>query len=299
MKDSRTLIVPLLVYIGNALSGVKFLDSETQQEFRIAELHEVPKKSDFFRRHEWLVLGLFALLELSASILCVVGLSYCGSGIYQIVYSSMILFIALLSYLLSGKKVTKIQFVGIIIVVIALILSGLPTNDSITDNNSEAFRVIVGILLTLGGTFLYATSYAVAEYVCTKNIKNLSPKKLTSFAGLFLSILIVIYMIPTNDWNRMQKLYTTNTLIQLASIGLISSGCLHNLNYYCLIEGIGATATGIMQGLIAVGVFISSAILFCSEEHEYQCFNYTKLASALLVLVGVTLYTIGKPKEKT
>src|SRR5690606_20555335 len=115
-------------------------------------------------------------------------------------------------------------------------------------------------------------------------IKNLSPKKLTSFAGLFLSILIVIYMIPTNDWNRMQKLYTTNTLIQLASIGLISSGCLHNLNYYCLIEGIGATATGIMQGLIAVGVFISSAILFCSEEHEYQCFNYTKLASALLVL---------------
>ena len=90
-------------------------------------------------------------------------LSYCGSGLFQVAFSSVAIWSALFSFVILKRKISPLQWLGILIVTFGLILSPLSTN---TSGNSP----LTGILLTLLGAQFYALSYILNEYISVRNV---------------------------------------------------------------------------------------------------------------------------------
>ena len=84
-------------------------------------------------------------------------LSYCGSGLFQVAFSSVAIWSALFSFVFLKRKISPLQWLGI------LIVTPLSTN---TSGNSP----LTGILLTLLGAQFYALSYILNEYISVRNV---------------------------------------------------------------------------------------------------------------------------------
>ena len=83
---------------------------------------------------------------------------YCGSGLFQVAFSSVAIFSAIYSRIFLKTLITPLQWVGIVIVTMGLVVSPL-------SNNSSGGSPVTGILLTLLGAQFYAISYIVNEYI--------------------------------------------------------------------------------------------------------------------------------------
>ena len=83
---------------------------------------------------------------------------YCGSGLFQVAFSSVAIFSAIYSRIFLKTFITPLQWVGIVIVTMGLVVSPL-------SSNAKGGSPIVGILLTLLGAQFYAISYIVNEYI--------------------------------------------------------------------------------------------------------------------------------------
>lgn len=77
---------------------------------------------------------------------------------------------------------------------------------------------------------------------------------------------------------------------------VVASNAGHALAYYRLMGQTDSVTTGLMASLRAVGVFVVSAILFCSQQ-ESQCLTLGRAAAAALVVGGVMVYSAGKKAQ--
>ena len=113
------------------------------------------------------------------------------------------------------------------------------------------------------------------------------------YGFLYASLYLVKYTIP--DWHHlvslpMEQMQASPVSVLEAYLFLIGITCIHSLAYFGLIKTIGATATGVLQALRAIFVFILSSLLFCSLD-AHQCFTLTKGLASILVVFGVFLYS--------
>lgn len=83
---------------------------------------------------------------------------YCGSGLFQVAFSSVAIFSAVYSRIFLKTNVSAIQWLGIAIVTSGLIVSPL-------SSNSQGKSPVTGILLTLLGAQFYSISYIVNEAI--------------------------------------------------------------------------------------------------------------------------------------
>ena len=83
---------------------------------------------------------------------------YCGSGLFQVAFSSVAVFSAIYSRIILGIYVSTLQWVGIFVVTLGLCISSL-------SNKGQSETAILGIILTLVGAQFYALSYIVNEYI--------------------------------------------------------------------------------------------------------------------------------------
>lgn len=100
----------------------------------------------------------FEQLGLSIPTVFTYRLSYCGSGLFQVAFSSVAIWSALFSFVFLKRQINSLQWVGIIVVTFGLVLSPLSTNAS-------SSSPLTGILLTLLGAQFYALSYILNEYI--------------------------------------------------------------------------------------------------------------------------------------
>ena len=83
---------------------------------------------------------------------------YCGSGLFQVAFSSVAIFSAIYSRCLLRTYISGLQWLGIIIVTVGLVVSPL-------SSHSSSDSPMIGVLLTLLGAQFYALSYIVNEYI--------------------------------------------------------------------------------------------------------------------------------------
>ena len=89
---------------------------------------------------------------------------YCGRGLFQVAFSSVAIFSAIYSRVILKTFITPLQWFGIVVVTVGLVVSPFSSN---TSGSSP----ITGILLTLLGAQFYAISYIVNEYIIVENSK--------------------------------------------------------------------------------------------------------------------------------
>ncbi|KAF9133618.1 hypothetical protein BGW39_009346 [Mortierella sp. 14UC] len=252
------------------------------------------------RRLHWPVIQV-AVMDVIANAMVTVGFFYVGSGMYQVIYSSIVIWCAILTRIFLSRKLNNIQWVAIVGVTIGLAISAVGTvQDASPDGPVQSWiEKSFGALVTLGATFLYACVYVLSDKVLSTTKPTPIPEKVCSMVGGYASLLTFLYLCAHTFPNWKTEVTDVVADRQGSTIGillvyplLIISSMLHSLNYYVLLSRINNIAVGIMQSLRAVLVFVMSHYLFCGISST-QCFNQWKFLSAIVVIGCVTLFSFN------
>ncbi|KAG9070043.1 hypothetical protein KI688_009373 [Linnemannia hyalina] len=252
------------------------------------------------RRLHWPVIQV-AVMDVIANAMVTVGFFYVGSGMYQVIYSSIVIWCAILTRIFLSRKLNNIQWVAIFGVTIGLAISAVGTvQDASPDGPVQSWiEKSFGALVTLGATFLYACVYVLSDKVLSTTKPTPIPEKVCSMVGGYASLLTFLYLCVHTFPNWKTEVMDVIANRQGSTVGillvyplLVISSMLHSLNYYVLLSRINNIAVGIMQSLRAVLVFVMSHYLFCGVSST-QCFNQWKFMSAIVVIGCVTLFSFN------
>ena len=241
-------------------------------------------------------------LEVAGNITGVLGLIFAGSGVFQVVYSSVVLFTALLSRIFLGKSPQTKQWIALFLITLGLAVSALGGVSSKStlpkDGAADTSRTtMIGMLFTLISACFYSSSYVLVEYTLQDTKDPPSERDLQAFAGLYglflVSCYMALYTVP--NW---QTLVVQNVAAKKGSMSnvflayfILALSCfLHSVSYYKLVRNVGAVSTGVLQSLRAVSVFGISSLVFCGR-HAEQCVTTPKMISMVVVAVGLYAYS--------
>ncbi|KAF9282313.1 hypothetical protein BGZ68_006074 [Mortierella alpina] len=251
-------------------------------------------------RLHWPVIQV-AVMDVIANALVTVGFFYVGSGMYQVIYSSIVIWCAILTRIFLSRKLNNVQWVAIVGVTCGLAISAVGTvQEASPDGPVQTWlEKSFGALVTLGATFLYACVYVLSDKVLATFKPKPIPEKVCSMVGAYASLLTFIYLCVHTFPNWQTEVLDVvaahqgswATIITVYPLLTISS-LLHSLNYYVLLSRINNIAVGILQSLRAVLVFVMSHYLFCGVSTT-QCFNQWKFVSAIVVIGCVTLFSFN------
>ncbi|GAA5803465.1 hypothetical protein HPULCUR_008947 [Helicostylum pulchrum] len=217
-----------------------------------------------------------AALDIIASFALTIGFSVIGSGMFQVIYSSVVVWCAILTWLFMGRALSKVQWIAIIGTSIGLGISsldsirGTPTDEILVSSTTESYTLFNGTLMVLCGTFISACIYVYADNILSKSKVQPLPARVCCWMGVYTSIFtwiwIAVYTLPQfNDIIRVDKDVSTFQVI-IAYVIVTIANALHSWSYYELIERTGNVATGILQGLRAILVYAISHVWYCQED---------------------------------
>ncbi|KAF9191968.1 hypothetical protein BGZ50_008913 [Haplosporangium sp. Z 11] len=244
-----------------------------------------------------------AVMDVIANGLITIGFFYVGSGMYQVIYSSIVIWCAILTRIFLSRKLNNIQWVAIVGVTFGLAISAFGTVQDVSPDGpvQSWLEKSFGALITLGATFLYSCVYVLSDKVLSTFKPKPIPEKVCTMVGTYASLLTFVYLCLHTfpKWKtEVMDVVATNQgnwagIIIVYPLLTISS-MLHSLNYYVLLSRINNIAVGILQSLRAVLVFVMSHYLFCHVSST-QCFNEWKFVSAIVVIGCVTLFSFNTP----
>ncbi|KAG9409569.1 hypothetical protein AC1031_019832 [Aphanomyces cochlioides] len=245
------------------------------------------------------MLFLNVFLDFGGCIFANIGLSMAGSGVFQVIYSSVVCWSAMLSKIFLNKQLSQNEWLGIAIVTFGLAFSAMGQSNG----GRDAGTVLMGCLNTVIAAAFYGGNYVTGEFIL-KLPERPEPQELCLKMGIACVSLISIYQMfwVLPQWTHV----ITEPVIKaqgnpmhiLGALGLYTlSQLAHGLTYFMMLGSCGAVTTGIMQSLRAVCVFGLSSVLYCSRQ-ESQCFDAKRGIATLFVVSGVLFYSWAKGQTK-
>jgi len=262
-----------------------------------------PVKSD--EASKWL--SFICIWDCMSSVISFFAIITAGSGIYQLVYSSILIVTATLRHIFLNRRLSFQQWVSCIIVTSGLFLSCLGLNTNRHPQVDDVFALEAGLksgdstssiwtlLLPIVSTCAYAIEYVMIEKYGTLP-GAVGPREMCVKCGCFgtavFTLYVFIFVIPRWDElmiNSINEMGGNPTTVIWSYIWTCAANLGHNFTYFILLDCSGAVSTGINQSLRAVFVFVISAVCFCHIQQS-QCFNSYKFLSLLVVIGGVLRY---------
>lgn len=254
-----------------------------------------------------LCIGLSVFLDFAGCIFSNLGLSMAGSGLYQVVYSSVICWSALFSRVVLQKIVSSEQWIGIALVTFGLAFSALgesassSNQDDPEEDGKHHYLVLMGCLNTLIGAAFYGGNYVTGEFTLHLPERPQAKQLCLTIGTTCVAIIAVyqsIFVLPR--WRELvaepiAQAEGNTVHIMLALVAYTVSQLAHGLTYFMILGSSGAVTTGIMQSLRAVCVFLLSSVLYCGQQ-ESQCFDTKRGVATLLVVIGVLFYSWAKSR---
>mmetsp|Transcript_8073 Transcript_8073/g.12059 ORF Transcript_8073/g.12059 Transcript_8073/m.12059 type:complete len:354 (-) Transcript_8073:1503-2564(-) len=239
----------------------------------------------------WKYILLVTILDMISYALNTNGLVYAGSATYTIIHSSLTVFTAMLSFYFLEVKPNRVQYSGIIMIIIGLSVA-------LYNANCDGIDVLFGAILILLGTMMHSMTYIISEYILVKVEDAVSPELLCSISGLipatFYTFWQLIYTVPhyqTVVLDNIHRAHGNSSIILTCYVLLGVAAFFHSTLFYFLIHHMGSTSTSVSKILQSLVLFISSH-LFCHPNRKAQCLTTSKGVSFAIVLVGVLLYSL-------
>lgn len=266
------------------------------------------KKAGFSKSQHTRFLSV-GCLEVAGNVTGVLGLIFAGSGVFQVVYSSVVLFTALLSRVLLGKSPQPKQWLALFLITLGLAVSAIggtstPSSTPSAENSDLSRSILIGILFTLVSATFYSFSYVLVEYTLQDPLNAPSERDLQAYAGLYGLILVsgymIFYTVPNWETLVVQSVaakHGSMNHVFLAYATLSISCFLHSVSYYKLVRNVGAVSTGVLQALRAVSVFGISSLVICGQ-HPEQCVTKPKMLSMAVVSIGLYAYSAWSLPKK-
>ncbi|KAI8593013.1 hypothetical protein BDZ88DRAFT_405206 [Geranomyces variabilis] len=283
--DARSMLTILVTYLG--MSAVYVLPDPSKlnrpRSPTILAESKGPKKRA----------ALIAVMDVGGNLVLTAGSFIVGSGLYQVIYASIVGITAIFSYAFLGRNLTPMGWICVGIIMIGMSVTAL--GSSPLPSAGSEHNILFGFGITLFGTCIYAGVYTINDYLLSGTNSRMTPRAQCFWVGFYSTLLtlavIVLVSIPT---------LRTMPLSEPGVIGmylaLIASSLGHNVTYFQLLESTGAVATGVLQALRAVLVFGLSHLLFCKQD-AVQCFTAAKGVATLIVVAGVIGFSVAKAKK--
>lgn len=226
-----------------------------------------------------------------------VGLTYTGSGLYVVIYSSATLWSALFSFLLYKQRLPVMQIVSLFIVFAGLCITAFKASGGSTKDSDD---IMYGIIITLTSSCMQSLALVYFRQV-TSGLHFYTSNYLLGCFGLFFDLIyIVCYTIP--HWDEligapMMAKGNDGTGILILYVGSTLINIFKSWGWGTVMKEGGPVVLGLCQACKSIGIFGLSAVMFCAHQ-ESQCYSTEKTIATVMVVFGVTLYSLSKP-EKT
>ncbi|CAG8614114.1 1671_t:CDS:2 [Paraglomus occultum] len=303
--------------------NVKVIDEDAKDAKDAKDVDSTDRSSEQLKEHvNYKAIVGVATLDALGNYLTTIAFFYIGSGMFQVIYSSVVIWCAILSFIFLKRNLLLVQWLSIIGVSLGLGLSALgikesvevapaeetPADDpdsSITYYLSSAHSTMFGAVLAMISTFGYACIYVISDRILSERVPNTTPPSpektcflIGSCSTILSTIYILFYTIPNWDTLVVEKMkerepHASTPVILIIFAFLIFSSLLHNLAYYWLVKHTGNVSTGLLNSLRAIVIFILSHWLFCNQDRG-QCFNYWKGVSVVVVVGCVVTFSLSK-----
>jgi len=243
---------------------------------------------------------IISLIDIFANVISTFGMFLIGSGIYQVIHSAIVVFTAILSRIFLKKRFTPQQWLSLLIITSGLSLSAIGRS-----SNATGVMGTIGISLTIFGTICYAIIYVLNERIL-KDENGPTATQHSVWVGTCSAsitfLYILFFVLPKLDMRTSMMnapLYKNSPVINivLAYTSLVLSHFLHSYTYFILLGKSGAVTTGVINSIRAVSVFFLSSALYCRDDVS-QCFTRPKVASCVVVVVGILLYSLFSSKAQ-
>ena len=253
----------------------------------------------------WVNLISVVFFDVVGNVTTMVGIILAGSGLYQVIYSSIIIFCAMLSWFFLNKPVSGMQWGAILLISAGLAVSSMGGDEPTSAEDGEQLggsTKLLGIAVTLISTMSYAATYIINEATLVRKDGAPSPTTLCAQTGesgmLVVGTYLLLYTIPNWDSLVRDPMYEASGspyIVLFCLLLMFFSAYVHMWSYFILVKSAGAVATGVLQALRSVGVFIVSSTLFC-KYHSGQCFTSEKGISTVLVVLGVVAFSVASAR---
>lgn len=234
--------------------------------------------------------------ELGCNFFSQVAIQKSGSGMYQLVYSFVVVLNALLGHVLLGKKLSLNRWLALACICGAVALA------SISQLQLVGVNVVVqleGIAAGLTATLMVAGVYVAANVLLEKPWDCHVSKALVLAQMLgvmevsIIGAYFLVYVVP--NWEQLVAANIRPDTSTTSCVGLYVFYVLvcgvHQFAFYytCSIGPTGAVSAGINKCVQTAGLFFLSSLFFCGSAAS-QCLSILKVISAVAVCTAVMAY---------
>lgn len=242
-----------------------------------------------------------ACLDVLAQTINYTGAIMCGPTIFSIIYSSVTVWTAVQSRIILNRKLSLLQWIAVFVVFAGLLL----LKNSATDNTPH---VLKGAVLAIVGSILHALTYVLSEIIMTSGEK-LSVRVNCFIQGMVACTVFLVWQLVYTSRHYedliqtpLAEAHTTYVTAAKVLFYIAFANLVHALTFFHTLRHFpgGATSAGLMKGLQAVLVFVSTALVFCGRRGGGEmCFSSNKFHSLIIVVSGVFLYGWATSKIQT
>lgn len=265
----------------------------------------LPKEESIFSVN-WKAASLPSLMDIASYASLFGGVALVGAQTKSILYSSSLLWSALLSRTILNKKLTLEQWLSILLLVIGLLIKSLGGAPVAADGVSSTFMVGVGLILV--GCFTHALANVMNERLIRQGM--ITAKTLCCISGVYTLLLwfgayscgFIIPELVGNEFVYNSDHFQWSSLVKndrtggvtldsgIAWAGFVLSASLHACCFFMLLGSVGVVSSGICKGCTVSCYVLLSGVAFCGVQSHY-CLNKKTLLSAAICVSSVLCYS--------
>jgi hypothetical protein len=249
-----------------------------------------------------------AIIDMTSYALLFGGMALAGAQTKSILYSSSILWSAVLSKALLGKVLSTRQWLSICLLFVGLSVKSFGGSATSSSLSSSTFFLGTGLILC--GCFVHALVNVLNERIVRQG--NVTPKSLSCIIGLYTlaawyGLYHMGFVLPesrngewvyTSDSFSWSVLWANDAAKGLpmnsgpAWIAFVITTTLHAAAFYSLLGSVGVVSSGIVKGMTTSAYVLISGAAFCSVEAHY-CLNLKTMISAAICVTSVICYSLA------
>ncbi|XP_014277436.1 solute carrier family 35 member F6 [Halyomorpha halys] len=247
-----------------------------------------------------------AMCDMIGTSLMYVGLNFTFASSFQMLRGAVIVFVALLSVIFLGRKVTLKMWIGIVLTLSGLVVVGLCDVMYTSDDTPGGSNVIIGDLIIFGAQVVVAIQMVVEEKFV--NGKDIPPLQAVGWEGIFGFVTLCILLIPfyfihvpqaTNPHGALEDLpdalyqIYNNFWIAIALTGTIISIAFFNFAGISVTKEMSATTRMVLDSVRILFIYLFSLCVKWQEFHELQILGF------VLLIIGMAIYNDLLPSFAT
>ena len=257
-----------------------------------------------------------ALCDFFGSTIATFGLVYLSSSIYQMMRGILIIFVMILSIIILKSKMLIHNYLGALILIIGLILTGISPMVEGNDKENSEFK---GIILIIISQIFSAFQYVVEEKIVRSYIVD--SFQMVGFEGMWGSILYIVILIifqnikcknqdlienicayrkDKKDKNvvyledtifAFEQMLEKKILILLFLLYITSIG-IFNIAGINLMEYSSSAARAVMDNLRTILIWFFFLLIPQPNNYEdlKESFKYLQLFGFILIIIGNMIY---------